>query len=423
MPNIDDIVKALRSFIDLVQKHPYLSVPILAIAIVLTIASAIKSLKEQLGWVFAIVKGGSHRQRVGVVASVCIIAIVALVVPKLVLNYHRPKPMFLDTKNAVLTREFNARWTYADDHNGNVKYRLVAESGDSKEEAQTTIPYHKISLTGAVTLQVTAIQNDGLQRTSDPVTISIYRDSIQRLRTTGHLVVGIHADDNPGVFCFNSPDAGYQGFDVDLSKEIAQHIATKYGVPYNEPIFSFYHWPELLDAPSSYDVDFIIASISRSAERQQQHGLRFSAPYFSTKVGLIQRAGATSRIAYADLLKLTVAANSTTTASSFTDRLKLHVTKADTKQDVFALLADGKVDGVVYDYVRSVSEAKARGWISREIDYNSIPPQLRPDREEYSLAVAPVNDELLIDINEVVERLGTSGMIEKRLEQIKDGGR
>jgi ABC-type amino acid transport substrate-binding protein len=421
VPNIDDILKTLRSFLELVEKHPYLSVPILIVAIVLTIASAVKGAKEQLGWVFEIVKSGTYRQRIGLVASICLIVAIAVAVPKLVLTYHRPKPIFLDMKSNVLTREFNARWTYAEDHNGNVKYRLVAESQGGREEAQTTIPYHKISLTGLVKLQVTAVINDGSKRVSDPVTISIFRDSVQRLKSTGHLVIGIHADDNPGVFCFNSPDAGYQGFDIDLSREIARQIAAKYGVPYQEPSFSFYHWPELLEGPGSFDVDFIIASISRSAERQQKYGLRFSAPYYSTKVGLIQRAGAASEISYTDLVKLAVAANSTTTASSFADRLKLHVTKADTKQDVLALLADGKVDGVVYDYVRSISEAKARGWISREIDYNSIPTLLRPAGEEYSVAVAPVNDQLLSDINDVLKHLDTNAMIEKRLERLKNG--
>jgi ABC-type amino acid transport substrate-binding protein len=418
MPNIDDIFKAFKSLVEFIGAHPYLSIPIVAIMLVMTLTSLGTSFKEQLGWIYDIIRQGTRRQRAVVVAAAVCITLIAIASPVVVLHYRRPKPIFLDIKPVVLTREFNARWSYSEDHNGNVKYHLVAESSEGQEEAFTTIPYHKVGLTGRVRLQVTATNKDGSESTSDPVFIDIYRDSIQRLKATGQLLVGIHADDNPGVFCFNSPDAGYQGFDIDLSREIAKRISAKYGVQYREPAFLFYHWPELLSEPSTNDVDFIIASISKTPEREEKFALRFSSPYYTTELGLVQKDGPTTKIAYADLLKLSLAANSTTTAAKFAKSLRLHATMAPTKQEVFALLADDKVNGILYDYIRSLPEASSRRWISRQIDYTSIPTQFRPPAEEYSIATAALNDTLLTEINNVIAAVDTKKMIDDRVREL-----
>ncbi len=420
MPNIDDVLKSLRGFIDLCRQHPFVSVPLIAVALILGCASAVKLFREQLAWGVDVLRKGTRRQRSILVVVLIGLCCIAMLSPAVVAHYYRPRPVFLDQAPVILTREFNARWQYSEDHNGNVKYHLIAESGEQREEFVTTIPYHKVSLTGRVTLQVTAINSDGVKRSSDPVTLEIYRDSIQRLKSKGQLLIGIHADDNPGVFCFNSPEGGYQGFDIDLSREIARRLAEKYQIPFAEPKFLFYHWPELLLGPASGDVDYVIASISSTPARRDQYAMRFSRPYYTTRVGFIKRKGPTvQKITYSELLKLTVAANSTTTASNFVDSLKLpHVKKAGTKQDVFALLADGKVDGIIYDYVRSISEAKARGWTSVEVDYSTIPPNLRPASEQYSIGLSTVNDALLNDIDEILAHLDTTGMINRRIAQI-----
>jgi ABC-type amino acid transport substrate-binding protein len=279
-----------------------------------------------------------------------------------------------------------------------------------------TIPYHRVGLTGKVTLTVTAISKDGSSVTSDPQTLEIYRDSIERIKATGVIIVGIHADDNPGVFCYNSPDAGYTGFDIDLSREIATKLKQKYGLSRLEPKFVFYHWPELLDEPAKHSVDFIIASISQTPEREQKYGLQFSRPYYATRVGLIRQSASNSQpVKYADLLRLRVAANRFTTASVFADSLKLRVTKADTKQEVFALLADRRVDGIIYDYVRSLSEASARGWQASEIE--TIPVRLRPKPEEYAIAFAAGNDELRSNVDYILSGIDTEQMIRQRINK------
>lgn len=290
---------------------------------------------------------------------------------------------------------------------------------DSLENVIVSELHPAHDLIGRLGRSLTAIRKDGTQRVSDPVQIEIYRDSLQRIVQTGRLIVGIHADDNPGVFCFNSPDAGYQGFDIDLSKQIARQISEKYKIPYRDPEFRFYHWPELLSGPGSFDVDFIIASISRSPQREATYGLRFSDPYYTTQMGVIVRDGATSDLTYDSLLHMTLAVNATTTASEFAAHLKLTAVKEPTKQEVFALMADGKANGILYDYVRGIPEAASRGWIIRRIDYDTIPARLRPAPEEYAIATAALNDRLLGEINSAIHATSTQAMIDDKIRALK----
>jgi len=239
MPNIDDFLKALRGFIDLIRQHPFFSVPVIAVALILGAASAVKLFREQLAWGVDVMRKGTRRQRSILAISLVGLGCIAIVSPAVVLHYYRPRPVFLDQAPVVLTREFNARWQYSEDHNGNVKYRLTAESGGQQEESFTTIPYHKVGLTGKVTLQVTAIHSNGAKRSSDPFVIEIYRDSIQRLKSKGQLIVGIHADDNPGVFCFNSAEGGTKGLtSISVERSLGE-LQTNMGCPSKSRNFFF----------------------------------------------------------------------------------------------------------------------------------------------------------------------------------------
>lgn len=166
-------------------------------------------------------------------------------------------------------------------------------------------------------------------------------------------------------------------------------------------------------------MDFIIASISKNPQREAAFGLRFSIPYYSTQLGVIARDGATSDLTYNSLLHMTLAVNATTTAAQFAERLKLTAIKEPTKQEVFALMADGKADGILYDYVRSIPEAAARGWVSRRINYDTIPAQLHPVAEDYAIATAALNDGLLSEINSAINANNTHAMIEEKINALK----
>lgn len=421
MFNPDDLEKLIESFIKLAGSHPWLSVPVLVCAIGLALSIGVKTAKEHFGWVVDVIKGGTRQQRIKLGATFAAVLLAAIVAPVIVTQTQKTKPVFIGIEREVMTKEFTARWMYADEKNGSITYRLVARNNGETEQDVTTIPYHRVNLTGPVTLQVTATLPDGSTRTSSEVRTEIYRDSIDRLIHKGHLVVGIHADDAPGVFCYSTPDSGYQGFDIDFSKIIARKLAAKYMIPYRDPEVVFYHWPELLDQPAKHHIDYAIASISRIQERERRYGIKFTDPYYRTVMGVIRITGNDRDIIPLKRLKLMkLASNRFTTTAAVADRYQLDSRRADTKQEVFALLADGTVEGVLYDYARGIVEAKQRGWHANRIDFSEGGKKPPPD-EEYAIAVAPVNERLRLDINDVIRSLDTNRMITTRIENFQRG--
>jgi hypothetical protein len=59
MPNIDDILKALKSLVAFTENHPFIAIPTIAVVLVMVLAGLVKSFKEQLGWVAEIVTKGT----------------------------------------------------------------------------------------------------------------------------------------------------------------------------------------------------------------------------------------------------------------------------------------------------------------------------------------------------------------------------
>ena len=81
MPNIDNIIKALRSLLEFIGNHPYLSMPIVAIILVITATSLVKSFREQLGWAVRIIASGTKRERAIVFGLTAVVSLVAIILP------------------------------------------------------------------------------------------------------------------------------------------------------------------------------------------------------------------------------------------------------------------------------------------------------------------------------------------------------
>jgi len=68
------------------------------------------------------------------------------VAPIIVCQTQKTKPVFVGIEQEVMTKEFTARWMYADETNGLVKYCLVARNNRETEQDVATIPYHRVNL-------------------------------------------------------------------------------------------------------------------------------------------------------------------------------------------------------------------------------------------------------------------------------------
>ncbi|MBK1786172.1 glutamate ABC transporter substrate-binding protein [Prauserella cavernicola] len=107
-------------------------------------------------------------------------------------------------------------------------------------------------------------------------------ESLTQRAENGRLTVGIKID-QPGLG-LQTPDGGYEGFDVDVAKYIAKELGVEEGDI------------EFVETPSAQrenmiekgDVDFIVASYSITDERKQK--VDFAGPYFLAHQDLLVRA-------------------------------------------------------------------------------------------------------------------------------------
>ncbi|MEU6644144.1 glutamate ABC transporter substrate-binding protein [Saccharomonospora sp. NPDC046836] len=105
---------------------------------------------------------------------------------------------------------------------------------------------------------------------------------VQRAQDAGSLKIGIKID-QPGIG-LQTPDGGYEGFDVDVAKYIAKELGVEEGNI------------EFVETPSAQrenaiergDVDFIVASYSITDERKEK--VDFAGPYFLAHQDLLVRA-------------------------------------------------------------------------------------------------------------------------------------
>ncbi len=156
-------------------------------------------------------------------------------------------------------------------------------TGEVVMEDETRLPYCVVRIIqGRLAIKVSALRNGDVWSTSKEVVTEIYPNWVERLQATSRLVVGVHTDRTKGAFCYLDERDGWSGFDIDLINYVTDILSKRFGVENLKPDFRYYPWPEIFEAPRANDVDIIIASISRTDERQRKYDLIFSDPYFET---------------------------------------------------------------------------------------------------------------------------------------------
>jgi ABC-type amino acid transport substrate-binding protein len=120
----------------------------------------------------------------------------------------------------------------------------------------------------------------------------LYEDSIDRIKSLHELTVAVHSDYSDGFFCFDSKmtPGTYEGFDIDLIDLIGKELKAKYELSELRVNPVFVRWPEIIERPNTFDVDFSIASISITTDRQRR--VEFSVPYTSTELSIVQPSSA-----------------------------------------------------------------------------------------------------------------------------------
>jgi len=235
-----------------------------------------------------------------------------------------------------------------------------------------------------------------------------YENGLARIRDTGQVLIGTTMGE--GNLAYVDADKKLKGFDVDLAGEIVRGLGRELGCELT-PRFVGFDWSDLFAVIQRNRVDFIIAGITKTDERERKYGVSFTRPYFHTHQAAIwlKTAGFDGVSDTKD--RLFVVQRNTRGAdfaALFTDRVK--IAKEDRAVTLMKEILEEGAEVGITDHSFAVREAQENGWEDRltivPILQEDLPPNSpQKARDDYALAVARHNSGLLVAINQVMKGL------------------
>jgi ABC-type amino acid transport substrate-binding protein len=414
----EDIVNAAKSFIAFCVSHPRLSVLIvlgLAGVGVVRLFHGLREIRGEILWIKKAIVSGGVTQRAIVAVGVLLSVGLSILVVQIVVYLNRPGPVIRAVAPRSLGPETTISWTF-ERGNGNwdddASFRIDLTDltkGERLPPKTTPESTYRILRQGRFDVRVTAPN-----AASSSVVIERYNSSLDRVRATGKLRVAVHLDDtddqNPdSIFCFQDAKGQYDGFDMDVVRAIAaglgEHGAKAVTI---EP--RYYGWPAIIEAPNSFEVDLAIASISITDERKQR--VLFSEPYYETSMALIELGkaapGGRDSFRVSELSSLRMGVHRDTTELKFLEDLRRTKTPireplfvAPTNKELFSALLNQRIDGILYDYARSVDRAAAPGstYLVRKLAKEDA-----REPERYGITFAKVNGSFADAVNVILAK-------------------
>jgi polar amino acid transport system substrate-binding protein len=226
-------------------------------------------------------------------------------------------------------------------------------------------------------------------------------------KTPGKLVVGL---DPPAVgfqvgTLRGSSVLNPHGFEIDLAKD----IAAKLGIPAKN--ISWTHVPfTTLFRPGAKPFDFAFEESTITAARARV--VDFSAPYFAANQGVLLRPGGTVPHSLADLKKMSICTQSTTTGNDYVVH-HLHpktIHTYTTTAAAFSAVSAGRCDAFVMDVPIIASQKK-----TKPSSYGPIGGQIVTN-EKYG-AVLDKGSKLTPFVSNAIKALtkdGTIGKLQKK---------
>lgn len=411
-PSLNDIVSLLSELFPklggLITRYPQFALPTAAIVVLAWLAPDAKTFMK---WVYDTWKVN------GVVAVVGAFVATVLLLVWWLRVIAAPRPVIEPFPAHQLSKSPILKWKYEAGNQARASYQVRIWDLDSgKALPPRPVPermqQHGLDgITGRLRIRVHAVVDGKVRRASAALVTEIYENSVERIRRTGRLRVGVHSDPGEEIFCFLR-DGMLQGFDIDLAYLIASElqedadIETAIGV---QPVFR--PWPEIIGAPNEHEIDMSIASISVSKERMKRYDIEFSTPYAVSDFGVVAYSKVFSRGAARDRLTLealkgkTVGVHAETTACAFLDKVLQNRRYTDIERRVAVnndelrkLLRDRAVNAIVHDYQRAFTLVE-RDAIVYHLDHD-----LKVARDEYGIAFSSVNSALRLKVDTILAR-------------------
>ncbi|WP_457549399.1 basic amino acid ABC transporter substrate-binding protein [Archaeoglobus sp.] len=222
-----------------------------------------------------------------------------------------------------------------------------------------------------------------------------------KLVKPGVLTVGMDATYPPFEY-INETTKAFEGFDVDLMKEVAKRIGLK-------AEFVNVAWEGIIPGLTAHKYDCICSAMTITAERAKQ--VDFSRPYFVASQVIVVRANDNRIHNVTDLAGKVVGVQMGTTGQFFAEKLQKQGIKFELKlykttPDALMDLKNGRIDAVIIDNGIAL-------WMAKKCpeDYKVIEQRLT--YEYYGIAVAKDNPELLKAINKALEEIFKDGTYAK----------
>jgi len=235
--------------------------------------------------------------------------------------------------------------------------------------------------------------------------------SIDDIKASGQLLMLTNAPFPP--YEFYAADGDLVGVDIDIARSIARHLGVELTV-------SIRPFDELLPALAAGEADMVLAGLTINDERLELAS--FSLPYIDAMQYLIIPSTANIKV-LEDLGGKTVGAQAGSTGEEIIAKAiadgALHKTGcqllalADPAEAVAKVL-NGELDAVVVDDTVALQLTAGHAVLSATPLFSQSGAMLS---EQYGVAVAPSNPELLRTVNEVITELKNSGELSAMIKK------
>ncbi|MFK9094320.1 transporter substrate-binding domain-containing protein [Bacillus salipaludis] len=222
------------------------------------------------------------------------------------------------------------------------------------------------------------------------------KNALEQIKADGKIVIGVKYDTR--LFGLKNPSSGeVEGFDIDISKELAKDIlGDEKKVEFKE-VTSKTRIPML----NNGDIDAIVATMTISEERKKE--VDFSDVYFDAGQSLLVKKGSAIK-GLEDLKKGTkvLAVKGSTSAINIREKApETTVLEFENYTEAFTALKSGQGDALTTD------DSILYGMVDQDSNYQLVGGTFT--EEPYGIAVKKGNKELVDAINSALKKMKDNG--------------
>lgn len=228
------------------------------------------------------------------------------------------------------------------------------------------------------------------------------KNALEKIKERGKLIVGTNVPWEPFEF-YNITSGQYEGFDMDVIRKVAESIGV-------DVEFRSMEFDSLIGAVQSGQIDVAISSITIRPDRAES--VDFSTPYYVADQAVLVHDDST--IASMDDLNGTKVSAQLGTTGSFWIKENLAATGVDYDTIISAVLVvENKQEGVE----ACVLDTPVANRYAADSNYHLKVAFEIPTNEQYGIACAKGETELVAAINDAINAMKADGTLDSLLDK------